>query len=110
LGTDQCPPFSPASTDYSADFDVDYPEGLSRRLVLVKSWLLAIPHLIIVSLLTAPWYWVANGASTDDYQGTAGISLLGLLALVAGLALLFTGRDPPSLFDLLWASTAGSTE
>ena len=101
LGTDQYPPFSLARSDYPADFDVDYPERLSRGLVLVKSWLLAIPHLIIVGLLTAPWYWVANGAPTDDYERTAGISLLGLLVLVAGLALLFTGRYPPSLFDLI---------
>ena len=101
LGTDRYPPFSLARTDYPADFDVDYPQRLSRGLVLVKSWLLAIPHLIIVGLLTAPWYWVANGAPTEDYQRTAGISLLGLLVLVAGLALLFTGRYPPSLFDLV---------
>ena len=101
LGTDRYPPFSLARTDYPADFDVDYPERLSHGLVLVKSWLLAIPHLIIVGLLTAPWYWVANGAQTDTYQRTAGISLLGLLVLVAGLALLFTGRYPRPLFDLL---------
>jgi hypothetical protein len=101
LGTDRYPPFSLARTDYPADFDVDYPERLSRGLVLVKSWLLAIPHLIIVGLLTAPWYWVANGAPTDNYQRTAGISLLGLLVLVSGLTLLFTGRYPRSLFDLV---------
>ena len=101
LGTDQYPPFSLARTDYPADLDVDYPERLSRGLVLVKSWLLAIPQLIIVGLLTAPWYWVASGAPTEDYQRTVGISLLGLLVLVAGLALLFTGRYPPSLFGLI---------
>ncbi len=101
LGTDRYPPFSLARTDYPADFDVDYPERLSRGLVLVKSWLLAIPQLIIVGLLTAPWYWVANGAPTENYQRSIGISLLGLLVLVAGLAVLFTGRYPRSLFDLV---------
>ena len=101
LGTDRYPPFSLARTDYPADFDVDYPERLSRGLVLVKSWLLAIPQLIIVGLLTAPWYWVATGAPTENYQRSIGISLLGLLVLVAGLAVLFTGRYPRSLFDLV---------
>ena len=52
IGTDRYPPFTLARTDYPADFDVDYPEHLSHGLVLVKSWLLAIPHLIIISLFT----------------------------------------------------------
>ena len=67
----------------------------------MKSWLLAIPHLIIVGLLTAPWYWVANGAPTDNYQRSARISLLGLLVTVAALAVLFTGRYPRTIFDLV---------
>ena len=52
LGTDLYPPFTLDRTDYPADFDVDYPEKLSRGLVLVKSWLLALPHLLIIALLT----------------------------------------------------------
>ena len=59
IGTDRYPPFTLARTDYPADFDVDYPEHLSHGLVLVKSWLLAIPHLIIIGLFTAnaPYWW-----------------------------------------------------
>ena len=52
LGTDKYPPFTLAKKDdYPADLDVAYPEKLSQGLVLVKWWLLAIPHYIIVSTL-----------------------------------------------------------
>jgi hypothetical protein len=106
IGTDRYPPFTLARTDYPADFDVDYPDHLSRGLVLVKSWLLAIPHLLIVGVLVGTSRtWVA--APEDDFGGagryTAGstVSLLSLLAFIAGVILLFTGRYLRSLFDLL---------
>lgn len=99
LGTDRYPPFTLARTDYPADIEVPYPEHLSRGLVLVKWWLLAIPHLVVVGLLTTPWYLLANGSPADNDR--LSISLLGLLVLVAGVALLFTGRYPRPLFDLL---------
>src|ERR1700712_148052 len=45
LGTDQYPPFTLRHVPgYPARLEVDYPEALSRRLVLVKWWLLALPH------------------------------------------------------------------
>ena len=103
IGTDRYPPFTLAKTDYPADFDVDYPEHLSHGLVLVKSWLLAIPHLIIIGLFTGnlPYWWTTRDDWNSSYQSTAGISLLGLLVCVAGFFLLFTRRYPRALFDLI---------
>lgn len=102
LGTDRYPPFSLApSASYPADLEVDRPERLSRGPVLVKSWLLAVPHLLVVALLTTPLAWTSQGASTQDVQRDVGVSLLGLLVLVAGLSLLFAGRYPRPLFDLV---------
>jgi hypothetical protein len=91
IGTDRYPPFTLADVaDYPAHLDVAYPEQLSRGLVLVKWWLLAIPQYLII------------GAVTTGYgrNGTQTLSLITLLILVAGFALLFTGTYPPRLFDL----------
>jgi len=103
IGTDRYPPFTLSRTDYPADFDVAYPEHLSRGLVLVKSWLLAIPQLIIVALVTTdiPLWFSRRDDLTAGSGATAGISLLGILVLVAGLVLLFTGRYPRALFDVI---------
>jgi hypothetical protein len=54
LGTDRYPRFSLADDrDYPARLDVHYSESLSRGLVLVKWWLLAIPHYVIVACSSA---------------------------------------------------------
>jgi hypothetical protein len=102
LGTDRYPPFTLVRTDYPADFDVAYPERLSRGLVLVK-WLLAIPHLIIVGLIVAdllPYPWTSNDWSSG-FQPIGGYSVLNLLVVIAGFFLLITRQYPHSLFDLL---------
>ncbi|MDJ0924522.1 MAG: DUF4389 domain-containing protein [Acidimicrobiia bacterium] len=100
LGTDEYPPFTLQNADYPARLDVAYPEELSRGLVLVKWWLLAIPHYIIVGLFTSGLVWW-----TADFDGDSvlelGGGLIGLLVLIAALALLFTARYPRGLFDLI---------
>ncbi len=105
LGTDRYPPFSLGlEPDYPARLDIAYPERLSRGLVLVKWWLLAIPQYLIVGLLvgggTWAWSW-ARDANGDGRIDVLSGGLLGLLVLVAGLSLLFAGHYPQALFDLV---------
>lgn len=99
LGTDRYPPFSLSSSpDYPADFEVDYPQRLSRGLVLVKWWLLAIPHYFVIAAIVGG---VVQLASEMDDNGSAGIPLFGVLILIVFVALLFTGRYPRGVFDFL---------
>ena len=102
IGTDQYPPFSlQPDPSYPAELDVAYPERLNRWLVLVK-WFLAIPHLVIVALLAGTSVrWLAVNGDRVAFDPTGGGGLLGLLVLAAGVVLLFTGRYPPALFDLI---------
>jgi hypothetical protein len=102
LGTDRYPPFTLARTDDPAEIEVEYPEHLSRGLVLVK-WLLAIPHLIIVGLIGAdilPYWWTTIDQSSG-FQAIGGYSVLNLLVVVAGFFLLITRQYPRALFDAL---------
>lgn len=103
LGTDKYPPFTLARTDYPADFEVDYPERLSRGLVLVKWWLLALPHLIIIGAFTgtSTVRWTDPTTPGLRYESGTGFSLFGFLVLVAAVILLFSGRYQRPLFDLL---------
>jgi hypothetical protein len=102
LGTDRYPPFTlGAAPDYPATLDVTYPGRLSRGLVLVKWWLLAIPHYLILGvLLGGAWGggW-ERGEDDGDWGGSPG--LIGLLVLFAGVALLFTTRYPRGIFDFV---------
>jgi hypothetical protein len=97
LGTDRYPPFTLQPTGYPADVQVDYPERLSRGLVLVKWWLLAVPHYLVVSAMI-------GGAVTlggDNNNNATTVPLLGVLVLIAGVALLFTARYPRRMFDFI---------
>jgi hypothetical protein len=99
LGTDRYPPFTLADVpDYPARLSVDYPEHLSRGLALVKWWLLAIPHYLILALFVGGIGYGVRGADDDP---VVTISLVGVLVLVAGVLLLVTGAYPRQVFDLL---------
>jgi hypothetical protein len=106
LGTDRYPPFSlAANDDYPAILDVAYPEQLSRGLVLVKWWLLAIPHYVIVAIIGSGFWLGVFRFNGDRWSpagfGTWGGGLLGILVLIAGVRLLFTGRYPRDMFGLV---------
>lgn len=79
--TDQYPPFTLKSqVDYPGDLQVDYPEQLSRGAVLVKSWLLALPQIIMCWAMEAP---------------------LQVLCVISAVRLLVRGTVSQSMFDFL---------
>ncbi|MEU0219404.1 DUF4389 domain-containing protein [Streptomyces sp. NPDC006265] len=91
LGTDRYPPFSLGEEpDYPARLDVAYPARLSRGLVLVKWWLLAVPHYIVVGFFLGGWPlgWWDGG-------------LVAVLVVIAAVILTFTEKYPKGLFDLV---------
>ena len=87
LGTDRYPPFSLEPADYLATLEIEYPERLSKGLVLVKWWLLAIPHYLIISVL--------QGGGAPRFGG-----LNAVLVVIAVVGLLFTGRYNPDIYRL----------
>lgn len=95
LGSDTYPPFTLARTDYPATFEVAYPSTLSRWKVLFKSWLFALPQLLIISVATGGTWGALTGCAAN------GVSLLGLLLLVAAITLLAGGVYPLGLFNLI---------
>jgi hypothetical protein len=100
LGTDRYPPFTLKEVpDYPAHLEVAYPERLSRGLALIKWWLLAIPHYLIVAIFAGGGSWLAWNTNNGNVAVYG--NLIGLLALIAAVVLAVTGRYPRSLFDLL---------
>jgi hypothetical protein len=101
LGTDRYPPFTLGDDpDYPARLSVEYPQSLSRGLVLVKWWLLALPHYLVVAVFAGGAFAGWNEAS-DGGAWTSGGGLISLLVLIAGVVLLFTGRYPKGIYDLV---------
>jgi Domain of unknown function (DUF4389) len=104
-GTDRYPPFTLAQTDYPASYDVEYPERLSRGLVLVKWWLLALPHYLVISFFAGAGGWLGwHSGSSNDYGGwdvPHGGGLIFVLVVFGVVVLLFTGRYPTGIFDFV---------
>ncbi|MGW2387002.1 DUF4389 domain-containing protein [Streptomyces sp. NPDC001658] len=91
LGADRYPPFSLGEEpDYPARLDIAYPERLSRGLVLVKWWLLAIPHYIVVGFFL-------GGLHLGWWDG----GLILVLTLIAAVVMAVTEKYPRNLFDLV---------
>jgi hypothetical protein len=81
----------PPPSGYPLRYDVQYPEELSRWLIFVK-WLLAIPHFIILYVLSA---------------------VTSIVTFIAWFAILFTKRYPKGLFDVVvniyrWNANVGA--
>jgi uncharacterized protein DUF4389 len=102
LGTDRYPPFSLGpEPDYPARLEVDYPAQLSRGLVLVKWWLLVIPHAIVVGIFFGGWGWGWGWGWGDESGRWASPDLVAVLVLIAAVGLLFTGRYLRGIFDFV---------
>src|SRR3954465_10513088 len=101
LGTDRYPPFTLKDVpEYPARLEIDYPASLSRGLVLVKWWLLALPQYLVVGVF-AGGGWATWSRTGGTWASGMNGGLIGLLVLFSGLALLFTGRYPRSLYDFI---------
>jgi hypothetical protein len=101
LGTDRYPPFTLADDpSYPARLSMDYPQSLSRGLVLVKWWLLALPHYLVIGIFTGGAFAGYDQARNGD-AWAYGSGLIGLLVCIAGLVLLFAGRYPRGVYDLV---------
>ena len=105
LGTDRYPPFALREVpDYPAHLEIAYPDRLSRGLVLVKWWLLAIPHYLVTNFFLGTGVYVVSQAATSDETPTIWVwrgGLIGLLVFFVAIVLLFAGRYPRTIYDFV---------
>jgi hypothetical protein len=88
---DDYPPFSWEPGRYPVQLEIEYPQELSRGLIFVK-WLLAIPHLLLLLLLSIVEFFIY---------------------IIAFFAILFTKQFPEPLFRFVvganrWSARVGA--
>ena len=93
LGTDRYPPFSLKDIDYPATLDIPYPERLSRGMVLVKWWLLAIPHYLVLVVIAAVVLLFTRRYPQDIFELVVGINRWSIR--VGAYAALMRDEYPP---------------
>jgi hypothetical protein len=81
----------PAIADYPVRFEVQYPEGQNRFMILIR-WLLVFPHLIVLMFLSLA---------------------AAVVGWIAWWAILFTGRYPEGMFNFVvgvnrWSNNASA--
>jgi hypothetical protein len=61
---------------------------------------LAIPHYIVIGVFTSGGIWLASRPGSEAYPAS-GWGLIGIMAVIAAVILLFTGRYPEQIFDFV---------
>ena len=98
LGTDRYPPFTLADVpDYPARLHLAETGPPPRWLPLV-AWLFAVPHVLLLGALSGAATWTID---SGDASTSAPLGVVTVGVLIAGLGLLFAGRYPRGLHDLL---------
>ena len=102
-GTDRYPPFTLADVpDYPARIEVEYPENQRHWFPLLGWWIAGLPQYCLASIFAGLGGGIAWAASTDSGSWSVSwIGLIDLLVFFAVVALLFRGRYPRSIFDLV---------
>ena len=93
-------------TTYPVQVHVDPALDGRDRLTTAFRLLLAIPHLLLVGgPIAGAFSWTWSGDQRQSYQWGAGGGVLGavagVVAVIAWFAILFTGRHPEGLWNLV---------
>lgn len=85
------PAVTPTATANAAPRVAARADAANATAPMKKAWLLAIPHYVVIGLFL--------GGTTMFVPHIGG--LVGILVIVAAVVLLFTGRYPATIYDLV---------